>query len=393
MTDLNFIRDEGLRDSLESDWAEMTSASDHGLHKSAAVLSGSITEALLVDALISAGVVTTEMKGHDVSVEELSLGQLIGLASKHKLVSSTTKKYADAVGEFRNLLHPGKARRESAKLGPRESQAAVLLAQFVVAEVADARLRTQGMSAEQFLDKLQRDNKAAAIARHLIANMQPGELERLVTTVIPNECADIDATVSQPDYWQYCEPREAEQLGAYRATLARVHRDALNQAKPEVRQAYMRTVLAAVTDGDQSTAEMFLGLCTGSDLKFVENDKRRVLIDRLLGELSGYEVSTFAPLLGALAPYLTPHDPIIRLIRALLFEGYRACAGGDDRRRSSAALSALCLFYAESDERGQQYIRTVLDTAQSRADEDSATELVEYIGFVRQYIMDSVIPF
>jgi hypothetical protein len=100
----DFIRDSELRQSLRTDYAELVACLAAGAWKAAHVLSGSIIEAMLVDFLIS-----VKYKSRDPL--RMSLTDLIDTCTKQGALTTKTSELSGAIKSYRNLIHPGRAKR------------------------------------------------------------------------------------------------------------------------------------------------------------------------------------------------------------------------------------------------------------------------------------------
>src|SRR5690242_1459399 len=100
----SFITDRDLRDALRADYRELQTCLDGKAWKAVHVLSGSLVEAVLVDYLISTG-----YKGRDPL--RMSLGDLIEACAKAGALSKKTKDLSSVIQSYRNLIHPGRAKR------------------------------------------------------------------------------------------------------------------------------------------------------------------------------------------------------------------------------------------------------------------------------------------
>ena len=127
--ELAFIKDADLRAVLRRDFSSARTALDHGEWKAATVLAGSVVEALLLYALASStpteretarqAWVARQKRPTDpgltrplpADLDEWVLGQLIWIAHTMRVVDDGTAAAADVARDFRNLIHPGRARR------------------------------------------------------------------------------------------------------------------------------------------------------------------------------------------------------------------------------------------------------------------------------------------
>jgi hypothetical protein len=116
-TELTFIADAKLRDSLRLDISVANSGLINGEWKAATVLAESVVEALLLWALVQPGQVTISAAaaklGLKVSpnLEDWVLHQYIEVAAELKLITAETATQCRLAKDFRNLIHPGRAQR------------------------------------------------------------------------------------------------------------------------------------------------------------------------------------------------------------------------------------------------------------------------------------------
>jgi hypothetical protein len=125
-TELVFVTDAALRESIRLDISTATSALHFGQWKGATVLAGAATEALLlwavqeaenkltgaiqnaVSALMTAKILK---RNPDASPENWNFFELIEVALKIGLINPGTAAQARLGKDFRNLIHPGRAAR------------------------------------------------------------------------------------------------------------------------------------------------------------------------------------------------------------------------------------------------------------------------------------------
>jgi hypothetical protein len=113
-TGLEFLPNDRFREGLRTDISSANSALMNHEYKAAAVLGGSVVEALLLWGLEKEGepkVRTTVQGAPTTAINEWALGQMIGAAHACKLISDNTRKQAELAQNFRNLIHPGRQAR------------------------------------------------------------------------------------------------------------------------------------------------------------------------------------------------------------------------------------------------------------------------------------------
>ncbi len=132
---LKFVSDPKLREILEADMAELRRAYAANCLKSTIILCGAAIEALLVDALARH---TTGQPNAPTPAKllEWSLGTLIDKAIEYNLIRSAAAKFSHSVREFRNLVHPGRAVRETHTIDQEEARIAIEILNIVVRDLS-----------------------------------------------------------------------------------------------------------------------------------------------------------------------------------------------------------------------------------------------------------------
>lgn len=131
-TELNFIKDLGFRETLRQDVSFVNQALKNAEWKAATILSGSIIEALLLDAvnhlkesnsLKYSETQNDVLKDHCLgeplekkpsgNPNNWTLHQYIHFSATAKIISETTAKGCLVAKDFRNLIHPGASIRKN----------------------------------------------------------------------------------------------------------------------------------------------------------------------------------------------------------------------------------------------------------------------------------------
>ena len=149
-TELTFIADAALRDSIRLDISEANRALAEGQWKGATVLAGSALEALLLRALqeheaahagaragaVSAllGNATLKQQPHG-NPERWDLHEYIAVARHLGLINTGTAIQASQAREFRNLIHPGRAQRLGQTCDRATALAALAAVEFVARDL------------------------------------------------------------------------------------------------------------------------------------------------------------------------------------------------------------------------------------------------------------------
>src|SRR5258708_3318961 len=172
--------------SLESDYRELSSAMETKSWKSAHVLAGSIIEAILVDYLAA-----TDYQGKKQKDPlNMELHDLIPACHQEGILSQRAADLSSVVRGYRKLIHPGRVVRLQEQVDENGATVARSLVEIIVGEVARRREQKFGYTAEQITSKITQDSSTAAMMKHLLKDMHPHELERLLLTVLPKPYMD-----------------------------------------------------------------------------------------------------------------------------------------------------------------------------------------------------------
>lgn len=174
----DFITDEELRGSLASDYKELQACLSTGAWKAAHVLSGSIVEALLVDYLL-------RIQYSKKDPLKMTLEALVDAGLSAGVLSEKTSDLSSVIRGYRNLIHPGRVLRLGETVDEEGARIADALVSLIVREVSAKQAQVHGLTAEQLLGKFEGDPSALAISDHLLRDVQPHELERLLINVLP----------------------------------------------------------------------------------------------------------------------------------------------------------------------------------------------------------------
>jgi hypothetical protein len=150
--DLKFIPDDDLRTNLRNDISAVNRALSDGEWKSATVLAGSAIKALLLWALQRDTAAATKAAANLVGktldksppsdLESWVLHHYIEVATALQIITADTTKQARLAKNFRNLIHPGKAKRVGQKCDRALALSAVAGLEHVIRdlEVLQAKL-------------------------------------------------------------------------------------------------------------------------------------------------------------------------------------------------------------------------------------------------------------
>ena len=121
--EFTFIKDSSLRPILERDCVEIQKAYVSECWKSVVILTGGSLEAVLLDRLLQIETQAKAAKSAPSSkdVSKWDLSDLIKVAVELKVVEPSAKVLADAVRQYRNLVHPGNELRSKLSVGKLEA--------------------------------------------------------------------------------------------------------------------------------------------------------------------------------------------------------------------------------------------------------------------------------
>lgn len=145
-TELGFIADPDLRESLRIDISASSKALSNGEWKAATVLAGSIIEALLLWALqqrtpLALAAIPklvgnkTVNKDPGTTLENWHLHEYIEVALEVQVIGPQTAAQARLAKDFRNLIHPGRMQRLGQKCNRGTALSAVAAVELVIVDL------------------------------------------------------------------------------------------------------------------------------------------------------------------------------------------------------------------------------------------------------------------
>lgn len=310
MANLDFISGKDFRQSLESDHAEMKRCLDGGAFKSAQVIAGSIVEALLADHLV------TVANPHRAQRDPLhmDLAEAVQTCVAEGALSKRTADLAGVMLSYRNLLHPGRELRLKESTPSQESASiAASFVELVAAELAAARRKHAGLTAEQVLGEIERNHESLAALKEWVKESKEAERERLLLELMPSA------------YHARCHARSkageasdddvaARLASAYRAILA----GGSVQLQERVASAFVRVLRQAGESYVRAYADAFF---RAPQLKYVPADQRPMVVDYLLARAQPAHVSSRSlELIEGIGPFLDASraqawvDPLVRTV-------------------------------------------------------------------------------
>lgn len=142
---LEFIDDVDFRDNLRLDLSSANSALSNGEWKATTVLTGSITEALLLWALNKVAPtrqndINNAMLKHEINQTDFNkwaLDWYNKVSRELAIIQDRTYRQVDLAREFRNYIHPGREVREKAKCSIATAYSGIAAVEFVIEDLTE----------------------------------------------------------------------------------------------------------------------------------------------------------------------------------------------------------------------------------------------------------------
>jgi hypothetical protein len=273
---------EDLRSSLEDDFKEMTACMKTEAWKAAHVLAGSIIEAVLIDFLISEKYITQE------EGLILDFGKALSLCKEKKVISQKTSDLSSVVKEYRNLIHPGRIIRLKEKITKDTATVALALVDIITNEISTRRLEKYGYSAEQIVQKIERDPSATTILPHILKDVNPKEIEKLLIKVIPETYMQYDEIVDEP-----IPPH-------FLSGLSSCYRQAFNQSSEDIKKKATDKFVSVLKESSQYIINIYeMKFFRSTDLKYLSVHNADMVKQHLFSRIKKEQsVDMFVPLNG-----------------------------------------------------------------------------------------------
>jgi len=379
MIEFDFITDDRFRDSLLADYAEFQASLSSDAWKAALVLLGSIVEALLVDHLIS----TDYQKRVGTDPLKMQLGELIATCQKENILSDKTAALSTVIQKYRNLIHPGRAVR----LGETASKSAAIvsgeLLQMIVDEISAKKRAQYGYTAEQIVKKLERDESAMSIHKHLLKDVPEFEIERLLLRVIPKRYFELDTARGEFEP----EPDTERQ-----ARLATCFRSAFEIASEEIKKEVTTNFLSILRNEDEYKVLTYeTAFFRAADLQYLSAAQAKLVKDHLLSRIKTNISTELVAAFDGLPAFIEKED-IADLVDSLL----RACLGkGSDQLKVSARkyLGELWMGLPGGKDGLDQFVFSRLQDWIVHFEKHQNIDSAQIVREIREEIQDANIPF
>ncbi len=297
MPSFDFISTLDFRKSLEADYAEMLVGAETESWKSVQVLAGSIIEALLIDYLVA----SNDPPRPGKEPLKLELAEAIALCQKESILTTRSADLSSVIRSYRNLIHPARIVRLGEEQPSRASGTiAVALVDLIIEEVAKRRQEKFGLTADQLLSKIERDNNCLPLLKHLLEEVSASHRERLLLELIPDRyfelvSADEDELFSD-------ESMKRFRLGrAYRI----IHDLASESERKKAAGAFVRILREA--DGDY-VARFQEAFFAPEDIELVVLGHRAIVKEYFLTLVKGQHSVQTADVLSRITPFLQEAD-------------------------------------------------------------------------------------
>jgi hypothetical protein len=367
----DYITAREFRQSLEADYTELQKSADSKSWKSVHVLAGSIVEALLVDYIAS----TKNASRPARDPLKLDLAEAIAICEKENVLSERSAALCSVIRSYRNLIHPGRMVRLQEN-PPTEASAKVALAlvEMINQELANVLRKKMGLTAEQIVSKVLRDNNSLNILPHLIPEISDTQKERLLLELIP---AEQEAAQAPDTFWTADDmPR-----------LEKAYRLILESATSELRTKVAAQFANIIRDADgASVSRHGRAFFQATDLEYVPKQHRSLVIAHLLSTVSNYHTMETLAQLRGISNFLTTADvskwidPFMQTLAAINVKDFIK-----ERTRNHLIIATADLseeLDAAIDKRLNEWIKRY-DALKAQDKADSLRELAQEINDMR----------
>lgn len=324
-----FITDGAFRESLEADYVEIQKCLEAQSWKAVHVLAGSLIETILIDYLVSQGIVPKQ------EALTLDLGRAIEKCKTAKILSQKSADLCSVIKAYRNLIHPGRVIRLKEQVSNETATVALSVMKIIVGEVSIKKFENYGYTAEQIVAKIERDSSAEAIIPHLLKETNRAELERLLLSNLPSrylsawedEFAPIHLLGSLVACFRTAFD-QIDETGKKKVAkrFVSILKEESDQAVKSYGTAFFRaTDLAYLPETEVSLVKDHL-------LSRCKNDPSVHLLDSLSG-IGGYlKEKEIVPYVDALVRVLTSRKPFAGHARKVLEAEYKNTSSNTDKK-------------------------------------------------------------
>lgn len=282
-TFLDYITDESFRRSLVADHGEMTAALGNKCWKAVQVLAGSIIEAILLDYLL--GIKTDDSK--IPAILKLDLDKAVEQCKSGGILNTETASLCVVVKNYRNLIHPGRAKRLDEEVTEEKAIIASTLVRMVAADIARKRKETYGYTGEQILDKITKDPDAfIEMWASLQSKVNKHESDRLLLKLLPEMNFNLRNT------WYTVETEYQHNLKQKLRCIHHCYRTLTEIAEYATQQSVLKQYLSILHEGTEAARTFYEeGLLPDCLFKIAIGNERdtikRYMLERLKRGVSG----------------------------------------------------------------------------------------------------------
>jgi hypothetical protein len=301
MKPFDYITIEDFRHSLESDYTELCSSIEFNNIKAAHVLAGSIVEAVIIDSIISEGILQKE------KALKLDLHDAIEKAQTAGIISKKTYDLSSVIRDYRNLIHPGRIIRLNEKISANSAYVAKALVDIVIDEISTKRRQTYGYTAEQILSKISKDSSVDAILLHLLKGMNNTEIRRLLLVTLPRSYLSAIED-------EYAPPHLVE-------SLSLCFRNAFSLASEEVKKEVAERFICILKEESERAIETYgTAFFRFGDMKYVSTDDADLAKKHFLSRLKNENSVNLVIALSGIGQFLAKEeafdfvDSLIKLV-------------------------------------------------------------------------------
>jgi hypothetical protein len=344
MADFNFIVIPELRQCLESDYRELRACLKAEAWKAVHVLSGSIVEAVLIDALGGAGMDHRKL-------ESMEFGQLITHAKDKGILPDEAVDLSTVIRKYRNLIHPGRLKRLEKTTDSSGAIVAAEVVEIITKEVARRKQETYGYTAEQLLARLQSGESALPLVSHLLRDSPDPEVERLLTVVLPDAYmhALADSTSSAEN----------------NKHLAACYREVFDAASETVKTNVMKDVHRVYRkEGEPVVVIYEEAFLKGAHLMYLNERETTFIKAHLLPRISEQSLPRIVRALTGIGQFLNPSEAT-----TLVAELWSIVQGAEDNTIARKANVRLLNEYDKMTLESRQAVKEALESVDAELHE------------------------
>lgn len=289
------------------------------------------------------------------------------------MLRQKTSELSSALKSYRNLIHPGRAKRLDDKADQEGAVVAHALVKLIVREVAETQARTYGLTAEQILNKFETDPTAIGIADHLLKGAPENELQRLMVSVLPGH--------------YFAELTEEVIDNALLSSHSKLFRAAFRLAAEPTKRTVMKRHVEVLKEAGGETVQVYEDrFFQAEHINHVEEDDRDIVKAHLFARMNdepNLELFDAAQGIGAHLEAADVHKFVDPLVRASL------------RQDQALADAAAALFDSEALETPAELDQKIVDrflawetTFQGRGNDPAVARVKEFRGFFEFFIAE-----